>query len=86
MVSVTTEVVIHIPPASYIKVVTDYMAVILLVLVVLGQSLVLMVIVEQELVGDAITVDMVLPQVEELVELVVPEDLEDLAELAVTAV
>ena len=86
MVSVTTEVVIHIPPASYIKVVTDYMAVILLVLVVLGQSLVLMVIVEQELVGDAITVVMVLHQVEVPVEPEVLEDLEELAELAVTAV
>ena len=44
--SVTTEVLIIIPSASYIKVVTDYLAVILLVLVVFGQLRVVIRIVE----------------------------------------
>ena len=50
-------------------------------LVVLGQSLLVIVIVEQELVGDAITVDMALHQVEVPVEPEVLEDLEVLEEL-----
>ena len=55
-------------------------------LVVLGQSLVMIMMVEAELVMDAITVDMVLHQVEVPVEpevLVVPEVLEVLEVLVV---